>query len=267
MIEMEKKNSIVSLGRFSSEKFSVALTDYNFGLKQNWHKHEDFIFAMNIKGHLREQVRSEDRLIKPLSIGIKAPEVKHTDYFNETGVRAIKISLTPKFFSELEAKCLINATWSWAENSPAKRPFLRIIDNLLHDNSAQNISENIYETIAAVYSENDFNRRSEPPSWLKNAQENLHDTFAEGIRLTKLAEEAGVHPVYFARQFRKFFGCSVGRYIRQLQFQAATELLTQADKNLAEIAYQVGFSDQSHLSRIFLNEFGITPGHFRKIIN
>ena len=172
------------------------------------------------------------------------------------------------FLEELLENSLIQETWKWLVDSPAKRPFLRVVQTVLaEDSNMEELTENVYEVIAALSIKTRELKLPTPPRWLREARENLHDTYTEGIRLASLAENAGVNPVYFARQFRRFFGCSVGRYIRQLQFQAATELLTQADINLAEVAYQIGFSDQSHLSRIFLNEFGITPGYFRKIIN
>ena len=77
------KNQVVSRGNYHSDKFSVDLKDYRSGLKQGWHKHEDFVIVMNLRGFLREQVNCRDKLVKPLSIGIKAPDLKHTDHFQE----------------------------------------------------------------------------------------------------------------------------------------------------------------------------------------
>ena len=69
-----------------------------------------------------------------------------------------------------------------------------------------------------------------------------------------------------SRQFRRFFGCSVGGYIRQLQFREVASLLTDRQSGLAQIAYRVGFSDQAHLTRAFVRELGITPGQFRRLM-
>jgi transcriptional regulator GlxA family with amidase domain len=40
-------------------------------------------------------------------------------------------------------------------------------------------------------------------------------------------------------------------------------MLTHSDLSLSDIAYAVGFADQSHLSRHFRQTLGITPGRFR----
>ena len=260
-------NNVKSLGSFSSEKFSIALVDYNSGLRQNWHKHEDFILAMILKGFVREQIGCQDELVKPFAVGVKSPDVNHTDYFWEKGVRVVRISLAPSFISDLKNKSLLEDGWNWLNDSRGTRSFLRIADNLFYNHSiSTEISDNVYEILGSLLPVKSPGRSTDAPLWLRRAKENLEESFAEGIRLTELAARAEVHPVYFARKFLQFFGCSVGRYVRQLQFQKAANLLTNPQKNLADVAYQVGFSDQSHLTRTFAAEFGVTPANFRKLL-
>jgi AraC-like DNA-binding protein len=43
-------------------------------------------------------------------------------------------------------------------------------------------------------------------------------------------------------------------------------LLAATDLSLAEIAFAVGFSDQSHLTRHFRHMIGMTPGEFRRSV-
>jgi transcriptional regulator GlxA family with amidase domain len=43
----------------------------------------------------------------------------------------------------------------------------------------------------------------------------------------------------------------------------AQELLTDSALNVAEVAYAVGFEDPKYFSRVFSEEFGVSPGHFR----
>lgn len=263
----QSNNSVVSLGTFYSDKFTAALSDYGVGLHQNWHKHDDFILAMTLKGYVREQVGSRDELVKPLTIGVKSAEIRHTDHFWEKGVRVVKISLSPAFMNGLKSRSLIKEGWEWTTGSAATRPFLRVADQLLHHRSSETeVAEGIYEILGAISSVRRPYAAQQAPLWLRRSRENLAGSFAEGVRLTQLADEAGVHPVYFARQFRRFFGSSVGRYVRELQFEKATGLLESGQASLAEIAYRVGCSDQAHLSRIFLTEFGVTPGNFRKLV-
>ncbi|PKD43343.1 two-component regulator propeller domain-containing protein [Rhodohalobacter barkolensis] len=56
-----------------------------------------------------------------------------------------------------------------------------------------------------------------------------------------------------------------GHFIRSVRLQRSAELLNQTDKTIAEICYEVGFSDQAYFSRAFKKQFGKSPSAFRKL--
>ena len=249
--------------KITSDKFSASLTDYQTNSEQNWHIHDEFIVLMMVRGNVREQVKCHDTLINAFDIGIKAPEVKHKDYFCPKGVRVIRLSLSPKFVTELKSQSLINEGWDWLKGSKAIRPFLRIGQSLLQQDSE--IEDDVHDLLAALLP-NRKTLNSHPPFWLKRAKNKLDENFSAGLRLNQLAFQTGVHPVYLAKKFQQFFGCSVGGYVRQLQLQKVHSLIIAGKYNLADIASEAGFFDQAHLTRIFGNEFGLTPAIFRKLL-
>jgi AraC family transcriptional regulator len=100
------------------------------------------------------------------------------------------------------------------------------------------------------------------PSWLHHARDLLHDRFSESLCLHDIATIAGVHPVHLAREFRRHFGCTVGDYVRRLRVEYVSQRLS-AETPLADLALQAGFSDQSHLSRVFKQVTGRTPRQTR----
>jgi transcriptional regulator GlxA family with amidase domain len=57
-------------------------------------------------------------------------------------------------------------------------------------------------------------------------------------------------------------GLSISRYLRALRLRKAQELLADSSLNIAEVAYAVGFEDPKYFSRVFSEEFGVSPGHF-----
>ncbi|HYK00518.1 MAG TPA: helix-turn-helix domain-containing protein [Thermoanaerobaculia bacterium] len=83
------------------------------------------------------------------------------------------------------------------------------------------------------------------------------------VTVSSLAGELSMHPVALARAFGREPGCSLTAYRRRARVRRAIELLTSTRMPLAEIAGESGFSDQSHLSRIFRAELGATPSSFR----
>lgn len=252
---------------FRTDAFSVSLSDYRSGLRQSWHCHEEPILTLILAGYVREEVKCVDTVAGPLKVGVKPAGLPHTDHFWRDGLQALRLSFAPAFLVGSGGALPNLGPWGWSHGSPAIAPLLRLAHGLRHGDSAETeLTDHVHEAIAALRPASP-RRSAAAPTWLRRARERLDASYSDGVRLTQLAREAGVHPVYFARQFRRFFGCSVGRYIRQLQFRAAASLIARRNANLAQVACRIGFSDQAHLTRTFASEFGITPGQFRHIVS
>lgn len=58
-------------------------------------------------------------------------------------------------------------------------------------------------------------------------------------------------------------GMPVRLYLRKLRLRKAQELLATSPMNISEVAYAAGFGDPRYFSRVFAEEFGITPGNYR----
>ena len=96
----------------------------------------------------------------------------------------------------------------------------------------------------------------------KDVVEILHAEFCQPFSLTALAQRVGAHPVQLARAFRRCQRVTVGQYVRRLRVDYAMNALAGCD-SLPDIAARAGFSDQSHLGRVFRAATGMTPGQFR----
>jgi AraC family transcriptional regulator len=104
--------------------------------------------------------------------------------------------------------------------------------------------------------------RNAPP-WLRLVRELLHARFAENLTHEAIAAAVGIHPVHLARVFRRHCGCTLGDYVRKLRVEFAAHKLVTTDEPLTGIALAAGFSDQSHFSRTFKRQTGMTPATFR----
>ena len=105
------------------------------------------------------------------------------------------------------------------------------------------------------------------PPWLRQAREMIVEHFPETLRLTQIAAEVGVHPVYLATAFRQKFGITIGEFVRKLRIEHACAELMKGDLPLTEIALQAGFVDQSHFSKVFKMYVGMTPHKYRNIVH
>jgi len=76
------------------------------------------------------------------------------------------------------------------------------------------------------------------------------------------AREIGVSVTQLYRKLTSLTGHSPNDFIRSMRLQRAAELLHQRTGNVAETAYQVGFSNLSYFAKCFKAKFGITPSEF-----
>ena len=89
------------------------------------------------------------------------------------------------------------------------------------------------------------------------------ENLSGGLNVADLAKVAGMPAGQFAREFRASSGQSPYQYIMQLRINKACNLLERSDSSLAAIAYQCGFSSQSHMTDVFKSKVGVTPGKYR----
>jgi AraC family transcriptional regulator len=92
----------------------------------------------------------------------------------------------------------------------------------------------------------------------------MRERIFEGISINKLAEACGLSAGALARGFKKSTGMSPHQWLLSRRVDLALELMTDPDISLAEIAFNAGFSDQSHFSRVFAHKMGVAPGAWRK---
>jgi AraC family transcriptional regulator len=105
-----------------------------------------------------------------------------------------------------------------------------------------------------------------PPVWLKRAEELIRARFAETFLLSEVAAEVKRHPVHMVREFRRYFGCTIGDYVRRLRLESACDRLSRSDEPLVMIALSCGFASQSHFSTFFKHATGMSPKQYRDLL-
>jgi AraC family transcriptional regulator len=103
------------------------------------------------------------------------------------------------------------------------------------------------------------------PAWVNQIKELLNDG-RENRKLYDLANSLNIHPVHLSRDFRKYFNCNLGDYIRAIRLQNALTLLPDETLSLTDIALQCCFADQSHFIRSFKALYNITPSQYRNML-
>ena len=99
---------------------------------------------------------------------------------------------------------------------------------------------------------------------LGTALKMLHQKFRENIAITALAKAANLSLSSFLRKFKACFNMTPKEYLRHLRVQEACHLIVRTTLPLAQISFDCGFADQSHLSREFSRIMKEPPSAYRK---
>ncbi len=83
--------------------------------------------------------------------------------------------------------------------------------------------------------------------------------------LGSLARAVGVSPFHLCHSFRRELGTTPYAYALQRRVGVARERLATAG-TISQVAHDLGFADQSHLTRLFLRVFGVSPGEYRAAV-
>lgn len=101
-----------------------------------------------------------------------------------------------------------------------------------------------------------------PKYKLHQVLEYIHTHLNQNLSLAELAALAQMSPNYFVSQFKKTTGLTPHQYVIHQRIERAKELLVKNKMAIAEVAYEMGFSHQSHFTRHFKHQVGVTPKQF-----
>ena len=139
---------------------------------------------------------------------------------------------------------------------------LPLIEQLCHAAERSSVAAAellVLEIFARVTRGAAASRGGAPPAWLARVRQALDDEPFNPPTTSTLAREAGLHPVYVARAFRAWYGCSLATYSRLLRLDKAIRLMVETKEPLVRIAATAGFADQSHFTRAVRHRTGLTP--------
>jgi len=95
--------------------------------------------------------------------------------------------------------------------------------------------------------------------------EQIHIHYSDRyLSLELLAAAANLSVDHLGRQFKRELGVSPIKYLIRYRIDRARELIERGSPSIKEVAYEVGFHDPLHFSRVFSLLMGQSPTHFKK---
>ena len=93
--------------------------------------------------------------------------------------------------------------------------------------------------------------------------EYIQENYPHKLTLETLSAITGYSPNYLHHVFTAVMGKTPQQYLTEVRLRAAKSLLVRTNKSLSDIAYECGFSSQSHFSQQFRRSTYVTPGAYR----
>jgi AraC family transcriptional regulator len=266
----------------------------------DWHYHENAYFTFILQGGVIEGNRKEVYECMPGSLLYHNWQDPHYNQKPDIFTRGMQIELDQRWIDGMidglgQIRRTRNAANGAAAGLPAgslrlqhpamKLLFYRIFRESQYaktdvlKNGAEDMSDPVlpvnHDSLVAVAIQQllleafslmsgDSGRAAGTPSWVGRLREMLHAEYIQPRSLKELAAILDLHPVHLSRDFRKYFRCTLGEYIRSLRVERSLALLAELDLSLTEIAYSCGFADQSHFIRCFRISQGCSPAAYRK---
>jgi AraC family transcriptional regulator len=228
------------------------------------HCHEHAYFCMIRRGTYREEYGGNHRCCGPLMLAFHPPEEVHAEHFGSEEVRSFNVEITADWLRGTNARLPVVQPFD-ARGGPLGATMMRLLDEFERpDVSSSLIVEGLTLELLGLGVRQKRAGRG-VPHWLQRVRDQLVEQCTTSITLSALAVNEGVQPNYLASAFRRHFGCTVGAFVRRERVNLACQQLTNTEAPLADIALRTGFADQSHLTRTFKRQTGVTPAVYRKM--
>jgi transcriptional regulator GlxA family with amidase domain len=102
------------------------------------------------------------------------------------------------------------------------------------------------------------------PWQMLRVRDYVESTLSGAIDVACLARIAKLSASHFARAFRASFGATPAAYVVLRRVERAKSLMLETTEPLCRISLDCGFTDQSHLSRVFRRQVGQPPSQWRR---
>lgn len=246
-------------------ELTLTETLYPAGYRVPIHHHELPWFGFVLEGSMVEILGRKLFDCTPLKLLYRVPDGGHANQSGDRGSRCLTVEMKETFF-----RCFVQSLGILRDSAEFDGGFLpslmlRLYNefNCIDSVSPLAIEGLALELLAETHRRSSIVEGGIPPIWAKRAMEIIRQRFTEGLSLTTLAQETGAHPVQLARAFRKYYGYSVGEYVRKLRVDYAYSQLISSQLSVVDIALATGFCDQAHFCRTFKRLTGMNPTELR----
>lgn len=251
------------------EAAGIVMTElrHTKGRKLPLHTHQSAYFGLLLDGSYTERFTQRATEYKPFMLGFHPPGLTHEDEIAGCGSLMLCVELRESFWEKTReyltspkfAPALCGEETVWLCVHLYRAFCAGTIDAMQVEEACAQMVERCAQVIIVE------ERRA--PGWLERVTELLHASFSTPLTLEGIAQELNLHPIHLSRVFRKKYGCTLGEYVNRLRVRHVCGEMSHGWQALDELALEAGFSDQSHMGRVFKAYVGQSPARFREFLH
>jgi AraC family transcriptional regulator len=247
--------------RVSGLVFSEVVHDHALHVPE--HSHRLAYFSLVLDGYYEEGQRNRLVPYAPYTLIFNPTGVEHEGVIGPKGGKFFTVELEDRWLQTIYGEPL---HYSYSDMNGGRLFWLAMrlrteyAGNLADPLIAESI---VWEMLGEI---SRWNHDSTPrrPHWWSQLDEAIRSRFREKLSFAEIARDLGIHPVHLARTCRRIEKRTLGEYVQALRVRHACKELGDRDRSLADIAFEAGFADQSHFTRMFRKFVGTTPARFRE---
>ena len=100
---------------------------------------------------------------------------------------------------------------------------------------------------------------------VNDAKNYIQEFYFKNISLELMSQHLNLNPSYFSNLFKKTTGQGFLEYLTTVRMNEAKELLNRPHCSIADAAFEVGYKDVKHFSKLFKKATGLTPSSYKKL--
>ncbi len=245
----------------------LVVTSYQAQTLIKSHSHEFNLVGMLIHGDMDESTeRHQTSNCRSFDIGLQPAGVSHSNRIGDAGLRSVMILFNDRFAARLGIKPAHLKSYRFLRQSVAVRTGTNLYGKILSERvSKDEFCSAAQDILCAIVRQGEIENASKP-DWLSKVLNMSKPHEGDSlVSVDSLARKAKRHPDYFSRCFKKHFGETYCNFRSRNRVCQAARMLTGTTTSPAEIALNCGFSDQSHMTRMFMAHIGTPPARLRDL--
>lgn len=221
------------------------------------HRHDWPLLTLPALGGYEEESDEGSVAVSGPAVVLHPPGLCHANCIHALGMETFSLEFDPAWLRLGRSDPLFDRSFYWIGGPAAlaSRVLARLWSNKSTNEGA------LQSATAAFLGRAVRTSPTRAPHWLDAVRRRIASGEATTVR--QIASIVGIHPRWLAHSYRRVVGEGLHDTILRQRVEQAAHQLRTSSQSIAEIAFDAGFCDQSHLNRSVRRLTGRTPAQIR----